>query len=389
VLVLNERDPLHPRAGGAEVHVAEIAKGLAARGWRVTQLACSFPGAAPAQELPGLAVRRLGPLPLYYPRAVATTARETRRGHFDVVVEHLNKLPFCARAYARAPVLAVNHHLFGASAFLQVPWPLALGVVALERLIPLVYRDVPFLAVSESSRQDLVRRGIPAQRIGILHNGIQLPACEPRPVGERPLRLAYLGRLEPYKRVELLLRALARLAPRFPQLDLVIVGRGSERAALERRAAALGVAARVRFTGFVSDAERDACLAQARVCVCPSVKEGWGITVIEANALGLPVVATDAPGLRDAVRDGETGVLVPDAAPEAFAAGLAQALEGLLGDPERLARLSAAARAWARRFDWDHSAQRMAEALEALLGEAAAGRRGAGRAAGPAPRAVG
>jgi D-inositol-3-phosphate glycosyltransferase len=91
--------------------------------------------------------------------------------------------------------------------------------------------------------------------------------------------------------------------------------------------------------------------------------------VIEANALGLPVVATDAPGLRDAVRDGETGVLVPDAPPEAFSAGLARALEALLGDPGRLARLSAAARAWAGRFDWDHSAQRMAEALEALLGE--------------------
>ena len=98
VLVLNERDPLHPKAGGAEVHVAEIAKRLAKLGFESTQLACGFAGAASVEGLPGLTVRRLGPLPLYYPRAVAATARETRAGRFDVVVEHLNKLPFCAPA---------------------------------------------------------------------------------------------------------------------------------------------------------------------------------------------------------------------------------------------------------------------------------------------------
>jgi glycosyltransferase involved in cell wall biosynthesis len=133
VLVLNERDPLHPRAGGAEVHVAEISKRLDAMGFEVTQLACSFPGAAREERVDGLTVRRLGPLPLYYPRVVAATARETRRGRFDVVVEHLNKLPFCAKAYSRAPVVAVNHHLFGSSAFMQVPWPIAAAVVPSRR----------------------------------------------------------------------------------------------------------------------------------------------------------------------------------------------------------------------------------------------------------------
>lgn len=366
VLVLNERDPRHPRAGGAEVHVAEIARRLVAMGHEITQLACGFPGGATEERVAGMTVRRLGPLPLYYPRVVATTARETRGGRFDVVVEHLNKVPFCARAYSRAPVVAVNHHLFGSSAFMQVPWPIALGVVSIEKLIPWIYRDMPFLAVSESSKQDLVGRGVPAERIDLLYNGIVFPGIEPPAVTRRPCRLAYLGRLEPYKRVELLLRALAALVPRFPELDLVVVGRGAEAEALARQAAELGVAERVRFTGFVSDAERDAALAQARVCVCPSVKEGWGITVIEANALGLPVVATDAPGLRDAVRHGETGLLVPDGPPDTFSAGLADAVGRLLADEPQLARLSAGARRWARRFDWDVSARKMAQVIEAL-----------------------
>jgi glycosyltransferase involved in cell wall biosynthesis len=363
VLVLNERDPLHPKAGGAEVHVAEISKRLGALGFEVTQLACGFPGAAPEEQLPGLRVRRLGGLASYYPRAVLTTARETRRGRFDVVVEHLNKVPFCAPAYSAVPVVAVNHHLFGRSAFLQVAWPVAAAVVAIERLIPWVYRGVDFLAVSESSRQDLVARGVPAARVGILHNGIARPAVAPRPIAERPARVAYLGRLEAYKRIDLLLRAVAALADEWPELELVLVGRGAERERLEALARDLGIAGRTRFAGFVSDAERDRLLAEARVCVCPSVKEGWGLTVIEANALAVPVVATDAPGLRDAVRDGETGVLVPDGPAEAFAGRLARALGDLLGDPERQARLSAAALAWSHQFDWDTSARQLATLL--------------------------
>lgn len=364
VLVLNQRGPLHPEAGGAEVHVAEISKRLAPMGFEITQLACGFPGARSVEELDGMTVRRLGNLGVYYPRAVLTTAWETFRGRFDVVVEHLNKVPFCARAYSSVPVIAVNHHLFGKAAFLQVTWPVAATVVAIEKLIPLLYRRMPFLAVSESSKQDLIERGVPAERIDLLYNGITFPQIEIPPVTQRPYRVAYLGRLEPYKRIHLLLAALARLAQRFPQLEIVLVGRGSERDALERRAAELGIAGRTRFAGFVSDGERDALLAQARVCVCPSVKEGWGITVIEANALGVPVVATDAPGLRDAVRHDETGLLVAEAAAEVFTEHLAAAVERLLTDDALLTHLSSRALTWSRRFDWDSSARRMAEVIE-------------------------
>jgi glycosyltransferase involved in cell wall biosynthesis len=367
ILVLNERDPLHPAAGGAEVHVAEVSRRMAAMGFEITQAACGFPGAPEREELDGLRVWRLGPLGVYYPRVAWTTARETRRGHFDVVVEHLNKVPFCASAYAAVPVLAVNHHLFGRSAFLQVAWPIAAGVVALERLIPRTYREVPFLAVSQSSKDDLTRRGIPADHIEIVHNGIRLPRVKPHPWALRRPRIAYLGRLEPYKRVDLLLRAAARLVPRFPELEIVLIGRGSARVGLERLSASLGLRPRTRFAGFVPDDERDALLAEARVCVCPSIKEGWGITVIEVNAVGTPVVATDAPGLRDAVRHGETGLLVADGPAQAFVARLAERVGEVLADDALAERLSQGALAWSRRFSWDATAERTAHAIETLL----------------------
>ena len=127
-------------------------------------------------------------------------------------------------------------------------------------------------------------------------------------------------------------------------------------------------AARTRFAGFASDAERDALLGDARVCVCPSVKEGWGITVVEANALGTPVVATAAPGLVDAVRDGETGLLVPEGPADVFVARLAEAVSRVLSDDALADRLSQGAVRWARRFSWDESARRMAKAVDALTG---------------------
>ena len=128
ILILNERDPRHPAAGGAEVHIAEISRRMAAMGYRVTQAAVGFPGAPQREELDGLEVIRLGRIRWYYPSAAALCARETRRGRFDLVVEHLNKLPFCSPAYSAVPVLAVDHPPFGPSAFLQGAWPGAAAV---------------------------------------------------------------------------------------------------------------------------------------------------------------------------------------------------------------------------------------------------------------------
>jgi glycosyltransferase involved in cell wall biosynthesis len=361
ILVLNERDPRHPKAGGAEVHIAEIAERLASRGFESTLAACSFRGAAERERVGALDVWRLGPLPIYYPRVAWACARETRRGRFDVVVEHLNKVPFFSPMLSRVPVLAVAHHLFGRSAFLQVSWPVASVVVMAEKMIPVLYRRTRFVAVSESTQADLICRGVRSEDVRVIHNGISRGLGSPVLASRRGSHVVYFGRLEPYKRVDVLLRAAALLRERIPGLEIEIMGRGSDRPRLERLAQELGIAGRTRFHGFVGDAARDEVLARARVCVCPSEKEGWGLTVIEANALGTPVVASDAPGLRDSVRHGETGFLAPPGDVDAFAARIAE----LLTDDALAQRMSESALAWSRNFDWDVAAQGMAEEIEA------------------------
>lgn len=363
VLVLNERDLRHPKAGGAETHVFEIMSRLAGKGWQISLFASGFRGAAPREIVDGIEVRRFGSLARYYPSAALACARETRARRFDVVVECLNKVPFFSPLYSAAPVLALCHHLFGETAFRQVAWPIAAAVWSAERMIPWFYRRQRFLAISESSRDDLSRRGVPAGRIEVSHCGIRRPAPSAAltRLGERPCAVSYVGRLEPYKRVDVLLRAAAGLVPRFPDLELLLIGRGSDLGRLELLAKDFGIASRTRFVGFVTDEERDALLARSRVCVCPSEKEGWGLTVIEANAVGTPVVASDAPGLRDSVRSGDTGFLVPVGDVEGFA----DAIGKLLLADDAAERMACAALAWSQRFDWDRASDEMAAAIDA------------------------
>jgi len=358
--VLNERDPRHPKAGGAELHVHEIFRRLAERGVRVTQLSSGFPGAARHETIDGIDVRRLGNLALYYPRVAATCMRETRQERYDVVVECLNKVPFYSPVYSAVPVLAICHHLFGEVAFQQVPWPIAGAVWTAERLIPPLYRECPVVSISESSKDELVARGLRADRIRVSYCGIEHPKDDPDTDTPRKPVVTYLGRLEAYKNVDVMLRAMALLAERFPDARILVIGRGGAQARLEALARDLGLADRTRFTGFVTDEERTALLAETRVCVCPSEKEGWGLTVIEANAVGTPVVARDAPGLRESVRHGDTGYLVPAPSPEQFAHRIGQLLE----DDALSTRMSRDALAWSKRFDWDIAAREMRDALE-------------------------
>jgi glycosyltransferase involved in cell wall biosynthesis len=360
VLVLNERDPQHPKAGGAEIHVAEIFRRLAAQGYEITLAASGFRDGAAVDEIDGMRIWRLGGIPTYYLRVAYTTFRETRKGNFDVVVECLNKVPFYSPVYSAAPVLAICHHLFGEVAFQQVPWPVAAAVWSTELLIPSLYKKLPFVAISESSEADLIKRGVDADWVRVSHCGIEPTQVVADTETPRKMRISYVGRLEVYKNVDIMLLACAALTSRFPDLEIYVIGKGVARESLEALAKDLGIDDRTHFTGFISNEERDQLIAETRVCVCPSEKEGWGLTIIESNALGTPVVATNTDGLRDSVRDGETGYLVEHRNVEGFRDRIGELLE----NDALAAEMSSHALAWSKTFDWDRATTEMAAAID-------------------------
>jgi glycosyltransferase involved in cell wall biosynthesis len=365
ILVLNERDLHHPRAGGAEVHCFEIFRRLVAAGDRVTLLASHFAGAPPEETVEGVRVLRLGSPIAYYARVPRVYRRLRHEAPFDVVVEDLNKFPFFARTWVRDPLVVFAHHLFGRTAFRQVALPIAVAVYLAERLVPIVYRGVPVIAVSASTRDELVRGGLRPADVHVIPNGLDHRRYRPGPgpLAAVPTVLA-LGRVEPYKRTEVLVDAVAAL----PGVRLVVAGTGTGLPAVRARVARHGIGDRVEVRGFVDEDEKIRLLQTAHVLASASEKEGWGLTVVEAAACGTPVVARDAPGLRDAVQDGETGVLVGTDDPGAFA----RALGRILDDPTLRARLGAAAVRMARAFDWDEVAARVSTVLEAARGLPAA-----------------
>ncbi len=351
ILVLNERDPRNPLAGGAETHIFEIFGRLAAQGHAVTLLAASFPGCTREETVRGVRVVRLANRYLYYGVVTLAARRELARRRYDVVVDVLNKLPFLSPWQLAAPCFAIVHHLFGATAFRQVPAPIALATWLAEKLIPYAYRHTPMLAISPSTKEDLVARGIAPEHVWVVPPGVDDTAYRnPGDTGEREPLILWIGRVEPYKRADVMLDAMPKILARIPTARLVIVGEGSARNALAERAATLGVGGSVRFTGFISEEQKIAELERAAVVVNTSEKEGWGMTVIEGNACGAPSVSSDVPGLRDSVRDGETGLLVPYGNVDA----LADAVARVLGDRELRRRFVANGLSWAARFSWDN-----------------------------------
>jgi glycosyltransferase involved in cell wall biosynthesis len=247
-------------------------------------------------------------------------------------------------------VLAVVPHLFGATVFREASFPIGALVWAHEALLPLVYRRTPFLAISDSTRDDLTRRGIQRERISVVRCGLDQEAyAVTTPPESRAPVVSFLGRLRKYKGAQHVLRAFPAVLAAVPDARLDVVGDGPYRRELEALAARLGVAARVRFRGALSQAAKVAALNEAQVATCPSPKEGWGLTVIEANACGAPVVASRSPGLTESVRHGETGLLVPHGDVPALAAAVTR----LLRDREERLRMAAAARRWAASFDWE------------------------------------
>jgi glycosyltransferase involved in cell wall biosynthesis len=259
-------------------------------------------------------------------------------------------------------LVALVHHLFGATVFHEAPAPLAAAVWLSERPLGALYRKVPFQAVSVGTADDLVSRGIPRHSIRVIYNGVDSTRLTPNPAerSENPL-FVYLGRLKKYKRVDVVIRAFAEL--NVPEATLAIAGTGDYRAQLEGLVNSLGLTDRVQFLGFISEDAKVHLLRRAWASTLASPKEGWGISNLEAAACATPVIAANSPGIRESVVDGETGFLVPPDDPAAMAA----AMRGIVESRDLVNVLGAAGRRFAQNFTWDRAANDTLSHLEEVV----------------------
>ena len=365
ILLVNWNDRDNPHAGGAELHLHEIFGRLAGAGHTVNLVASGWPGAAPTAEVGGIRVRRIGGRHSFALRARGEVRRALAGDRHDVVVEDINKVPLYLPTLTPLPFCALVPHLFGTTAFVEASWPMATVVWAAERPIPRVYRRAWFHAISESTRDDLVRRGVPRDRIDVIYPGVDSGWFQPDPAVPRAAvpTFLYVGRLKRYKGVDTALHALARARGTRGDIVLEVAGQGDDRSRLERLAGELGLTGAVRFLGFVSEEEKRRLLREAWAVVFPSPKEGWGISNVEAAACGTPAVASDSPGLRESVRHDETGFLVP----HGDAAALAARMLALAADPGLVRRLGARAREFAAGLTWEDAARATESQLQRIV----------------------
>jgi len=364
ILVINWQDISHPLGGGAEVHLHEIFKRIAAKGHAVTLLCSGYPGAKATEIIDGIRIIRRGHRAFFNFEVPAAYRQLKRRENFDIIFDDINKIAFYTPLFVKEPVIGIIHHLFGRSIFKETSFLPASYVFASEWILPRIYRQTPMLVVSPSSQRELIARGMNPNQLEIVYNGVEAARYRPgiAPKSGTPL-IGYLGRIKRYKSVQHLIEALPLVLKEIPNARLVILGDGDFLPALRQKSQELGLENQVKFTGFIGEADKIKFLNQMWVCVNPSPKEGWGVSVIEANACGTPVIAADAPGLRDSVLNEHTGWLFPYGNIQA----LAEKIIAMIKQPEIRREFSFQARVWAEKFDWEISTQKTLHRIDQTL----------------------
>jgi glycosyltransferase involved in cell wall biosynthesis len=360
LVAVNWRDMRDPDAGGAEVHLYEILRRMVERGHRVTWFSCRFQGATGFDSYDGIDVVRRGSwynANFVIPRAVKAFLKKNET---DLVIEDINKIPFYMPLHVDVPVMPVVPHLFGKTVFQETNPLFALYVYSWELFIPRVYRNCRFAAISPSTKEDLVGRGISDERVDVVLCGLdhdRYRVMDGLKRYEAPT-IVHFGRVRKYKAIDVVIKAFAQIREKLADARLIVIGDGPELGSLRGLAARLGLGEAVQFTGRMETSKMVEVLNRSHLFMNASPKEGWGLTVMEANACGVPVVGSNRPGLKDSIHDGDTGYLVEYGDVEGFA----ERGYELLTDGALWERMSRAGLKWARALTWERTADEM-EAL--------------------------
>jgi glycosyltransferase involved in cell wall biosynthesis len=361
ILIINWRDPNHPQAGGAETYLFEQARRWRQWGNHVQWLSGGFPGGVKRDVIDGVPIRRVGTAHTVYLGVPFVYLREFRN-KFDVVIDSSNGIPFFSPLFSLKPKICIVYHVHRDVFKKYLPgWMAAFFAWSESRLVPLVYRGVHFVTISDDTLRQMRQSGVDTRTTGLVRCGVDKELVP----GEKSLTptILYLGRLKAYKRVDELIEVFAKVRERVPSAVLEIAGTGDARPSLEALVKRLNLNGSVRFQGFVDDNRKRELLQRAWVTVTLSEIEGWGITAIEGNACGTPAVAYDVSGLREAIVDGESGLIVPEGG------DVAATIVSVLQDDALRARLERGALRRAQLFSWDKTARDMfLEIMRAIVG---------------------
>ena len=347
--------------GGAEVFTREVSKRWVQNGHEVTLFTSEFPGCKREEVLDGVHIIRRGGKYSVYKNAKKYYKEFFSKENFDIVIDEVNTRPFLTPKFVNKGerIIALIHQLAREYWFYETPFPVNyVGYYFLENRWLKNYRNQLTVTVSESTRKDL-------QDLGFKHVSVVGEGLNFKPLDEVSKKMAsptvvYAGRLKKAKRPDHAVRAFKIVHSRFPKAELWVIGDGSFKSDLQRMASE-----GVMFKGHMNNDERRNSIKRSWVLVNPSVREGFGLNIVEANALGVPCVAYNVGGLRDAVVDGQTGFLVEAGNTEALAGQIIRILE----DEDLRLTLSQNALSHSKAFSWDSVANEFMRVAKTVIGD--------------------
>lgn len=368
ILVFSWRDPKHPLAGGAEQVMHEHMKGWVEAGHSVTLFSSKIPNLSKQEVLDGIIIKRGG----YQYGGVQLAGfwyYLNNKKNYDLVVDQFHGVPFFTPLYVDKSKLAVIQETAREVWFLNpLPKPLnwLVGLIGYlgEKHLFLIYKKVMFMTGSQSAKKDIAKFGISSDHISVVPHGVVVVKPKLLPRKEKKVTLAFLGVLSKDKGIEDVLKCFTILDQR--NYHLWVIGRPETRKYGQRVASLvkeLKLDGKIKFWGYVSQQKKFELLGRVHLLVNPSVREGWGLVNIEANAMGIPVVSYTSPGLVDSVKDGISGVLVRKNTPEELAASIIK----LSNDDNLYQALSVSAKRWSDNFSWDRSRKQSLELIEQII----------------------
>lgn len=365
ILLLSWRGPKHPNAGGAEVATHEYAKGWIKAGHEVTLFTSYYQGAKKEENIDGVNIIRRGDQILGVHLQVFKWYLFESHTKYDLVVDQFHGIPFFTPIFVKAKKLAFIHEVA------KEVWktnfsliPAKLGEM-LEPLIFKLYKNIPFMTVSESTKKDLINWGIPENRITVIHNGINITKFKIILSKGKKKTLIFLGALSKDKGIEEALETFALINQKDKDWQFWVVGRVDPRYLKNLRiySKRLRIDKKTKFWGYVSEEKKFELLAKAHVAINPSIREGWGLVVIEAASVGTPTVAYDVPGLKDSIRDGITGLLCKEQNPTLLAKSILQ----LLSNGKNYTNICDTAKQWSKKFSWEKATRDSLKLLEKIV----------------------
>jgi glycosyltransferase involved in cell wall biosynthesis len=357
ILVYTWKDLAHPEAGGAELNIHKHSENWIKEGAEVTFFSPEFKGSKKYEEINGIKIYRKGGKYTSYFWGMVYYLTIFRKVKFDVLIDVENGIPFFTPLYARIPSVVYIHHVHLDQFFTYFRFPMNyIGYFLEKYMMPLIYRGKHFITVSNSSKEEILKQKFTKKEVEVVYNGVDLEFYQKESEKVSTPTIMTLGRLVNYKRVDSIIRSIKIVKEQIPNVIFKIAGNGSDKERLIELVDELDLNENVEFLGFVDESKEGKVrlLSEAWAFVVFSKWEGWGLTALEAQACDTLAIVADVKGLRETVRDGDTGFLCTDGDEKELASRIIE----VLSNRELAVSMGKKARGNAELFAWEKSSKK-------------------------------